>query len=102
MRAQLIEFTPDRPTDAAKARSANMALTIAWQPSKSLATAKLCTLGAPVVVINSRWTGETRSWGWRINRATDRAPANAAAAAPPVSPDVAQTTLMRSPRELRA
>jgi Tfp pilus assembly protein PilN len=39
-------------------------------------------LAAPVVVMNRRCTGETRSCGWRITRRDCFAPANAAAAAP--------------------
>ncbi len=90
MRAKLIEFTADRPTACFKAASCSEVLRIAWQSSKSPATATQRTLSSAAVVMKRRWTSEIRPSGNITTILVLDRPRKASTAAPPVSPDVAQ------------
>ena len=99
MRAKLIEFTADRSTSRAKAWSWNSSLRIAWQSSKSPATATARDIGgagggheAPLHVGDAAFGEHGDDAGVRRGRA------KASTAAPPVSPEVAQTMVRTRPR----
>ena len=72
-----------------------MAFTSAWQSSKVPSMATAWTLGSVAVVIMRRCTSETRPFGNRMTASTRLEPRNASMAAPPVSPEVAPTTVTR-------
>ena len=98
MRAQLIELTPDRRTRSRKAWWLNIAFTSAWQSSKVPSMASAWTLLSGAVVIMRRCTSEMRPCGNSTTTSTWLRPRNASTAAPPVSPEVATTMVVRSPR----
>ena len=79
-----------------------MSLRIAWQSSKSPSTATVRTLASSAVVMNRRCTSEIRPAGNRATILTLARPRNASTAAPPVSPEVAQTMVIDRPCTLRA
>jgi hypothetical protein len=98
MRAKLIELTAASPTWSRNPSSANIAFTSAWQSSNVPSTATLWTLGASTVVICRRCTSLVRPAGCRITMSTFSRPRQASIAAEPVSPLVAPTMVIRSPR----
>ena len=102
MRAQLIELTPDSRTRSRKAWWLNSPFTIAWQSSNVPSIASAWTLSSAAVVIIRRCTSEMRPSGNSTNRSTRARPRNASTAAPPVSPEVATTMVVRSPRAASA
>ena len=101
IRAKLIELTAERSTSLANAVSRNSELRIAWQSSKSPAMATERTLAAVVMVMKRRWTSEIRPSGNSTTMRTPSRPAKASTAAPPVSPEVAQTMVSVRPRAAR-
>ena len=98
MRAQLIELTPESRARSRKAWWLNMPFTIAWQSSKVPSIASAWTLSSATVVIIRRCTSEMRPCGNSTKRSVRARPRNASIAAPPVSPEVATTMVVRSPR----
>ena len=72
------------------------AFTNAWQSSKVPSIASACTLASGAVVIIRRCTSEMRPCGNSTTTSTWPRPRNASTAAPPVSPDVATTMVVRS------
>src|SRR5450759_26455 len=67
-------------------------------PSKVPSTASACTFESGTVVIMRRCTSEMRPCGNSTTTSTWARPRNASIAAPPVSPEVATTMVVRSPR----
>ena len=101
MRAKLMELTPVSPTRSRNAAWLNIAFTSAWQSSKVPSMASAWMLSSAAVVIMRRCTGETRPLGNSTTTSTWERPANASTAAPPVSPEVATTMVVRSPAPLQ-
>ena len=98
MRAQLMELTAERFISRRKGASLNIAFTRSWQVSKSPSIARLRTLSDSTVVICRRCTKLVRPCGCRMTMSMRARSRQASIAALPVSPLVAPTMVMRSPR----
>ncbi len=101
MRTKLIELTAERRCWVRNASSANIALTRAWQSSNVPSMARLWMFCDPTVVIWRRCTSEILPRGCNTTASIDGRSRNASIAAEPVSPEVATTTVTRSPRRDR-
>ena len=99
--AQLIELTPERRTRSRNSASRNISFSIAWQSSNVPSMATALTFAASTVVIMRALHLRDAPFGNSTISATLTRPRNASTAAPPVSPEVAQTMVRRSPRQAR-
>ena len=94
----LIEFTAESRWPARNAPSAKSAFRTAWASSKEPSTARAWTFAAPVQAIWRSCSGEILPSGYRMKMAVPFFPLRPWIAAAPVSPDVAPSTLIVSPR----
>src|SRR3954462_4321415 len=88
----LMLLAEEKARRADNSGSRNAALTIRWQSSKVPTTAKVRTF-SPQQDSCCAWRAETRFFGYSSTTSAHGRRWNAAATAPPVSPDVATSTV---------